>query len=213
MSTRSLIKLGIAIAMLSSASAVSEAADAPRGPAYRPPPRPLPFYNWTGFYAGAHVGAGGFDNGGGGGLVGGGQVGYNFQFNPQWVLGVEGDFAGTTIGSSDNIGGMVSVRAGIDWVSTLAGRVGYAFFDRWLVYGKVGGAWIHGSADINAVGIGSISFNGTTSGWMAGVGAEYALRDNWTIKGEFDTMDFGGGSNFNVFKAGVNYRFGPGGLF
>jgi outer membrane immunogenic protein len=209
MNTRGLMKLGLAIAMLSSASAVSEAADA-QSPAYRPPPRPLPFYTWTGFYVGAHVGPAGFSNGGGSGLVGGGQVGYNFQINPNWVLGIEGEFSGTTIGSSENFGAM-SARAGIDWVSTLAPRVGYAF-DRWLVYGKVGGAWIHGSGGISAPGF-SISFDGTTSGWVAGVGAEYALRDNWTVKGEFETMDFGGCCNFNVFKAGVNYRFGPGGLF
>jgi outer membrane immunogenic protein len=210
MSRYRLITLGLAAVMLASVSAVSEAADAGRPPAYRPPPPPIPYFTWTGFYAGAHVGPGGFD-GGGGGLVGGGQVGYNFQINPQWVLGVEGEFSGTTIGSSVSGGGL-SVRAGIDWVSTLAPRVGYAF-DRWLIYGKAGGAWIHGSADISAVGIGSISFNGTTSGWMVGVGAEYALRGNWTVKGEFDTMDFGGGSNFNVFKAGLNYRFGgPGGF-
>jgi hypothetical protein len=29
---------------------------------------------------------------------------------------------------------------------TLAGRFGWAF-DRWLVYGKLGGAWAHASAD------------------------------------------------------------------
>ena len=209
MSTSRLIKLGLAAAMLASVSAVSDAADAPRAPAYRAgPPVPL-FYNWAGFYGGVHLGAGGFD-GGGGGLVGGGQVGYNYQVN-QWVLGVEGEFSGTTIKDSVTVtgpfGGSMSVHAGIDWVSTLAPRVGYAF-DRWLVYGKVGGAWIHASAGIDGTGIGSISINGTTSGWMAGVGAEYALRDNWTAKVEFDTMDFGGGSNFNVLKAGVNYRFG-----
>src|ERR1700722_15153399 len=145
MSTNRLIKLGLAAAMLASASAVSDAADAPRGPAYRAGP-PIPFvYNWTGFYGGVHLGPGGFDGGGGSGLVGGGQVGYNFQIDRQWVLGVEGEFSGTTIGSRENIGDVVSVRGGIDWVSTLAPRVGYAF-DRWLVYGKVGGAWIHGSA-------------------------------------------------------------------
>jgi outer membrane immunogenic protein len=206
-----LIKLGLATTMLASTSVVSNAADVARVPAYRGIPL---VYNWTGFYAGAHLGPGGFDGGGGSGLVGGGQVGYNFQIDRQWVLGIEGEFSGTTIGSRENIGDVVSVRGGIDWVSTLAPRVGYAF-DRWLVYGKVGGAWIHGSADINAVGLGSISFNGTTSGWMAGVGAEYALPyNNWTAKVEFDTMDFGGGNNnFNVLKAGVNYRFGSGGLF
>jgi outer membrane immunogenic protein len=145
-------------------------------------------------------------------LVGGGQVGYNYQIN-QWLLGVEGEFSGTTIGSSVNVEGVGSAHAGIDWVSTLAPRVGYAF-DRWLVYGKAGGAWINASAGVDGAGFGSISANGTTSGWMVGIGAEYALRDNWTAKVEFDTMDFGGGSNnFNVLKAGVNYRFGPGGPF
>jgi outer membrane immunogenic protein len=210
MSTCRLIRLGLATTMLASASVVSNAADVARVPAYRGIPL---VYNWTGFYGGVHLGAGGFDGGGGSGLVGGGQVGYNFQIDRQWVLGVEGEFSGTTIGSRENIGDVVSVRGGIDWVSTLAPRVGYAF-DRWLVYGKVGGAWIHGSGGIDGVRGDSISFSGTTSGWMAGIGAEYALRDNWTAKVEFDTMDFGGGNNnFNVLKAGVNYRFGPGGFF
>jgi hypothetical protein len=35
------------------------------------------------------------------GFIGGGQVGFNYQIN-QWVLGVEGDFAGTTIKDSVN---------------------------------------------------------------------------------------------------------------
>ena len=89
-------KLGLAAVMLTSACAASEAADVSGGPAYLPPPSPIPFvYNWTGFYAGAHIGAGWSDGGGSGGFVGGGQVGFNYQIN-QWVLGVEGDFAGTT---------------------------------------------------------------------------------------------------------------------
>jgi outer membrane immunogenic protein len=208
MSTCRLIRLGLATTMLASTSVVSNAADVARVPAYRGIPL---VYNWTGFYAGVHIGPGGFDNGSGG-LVGGGQVGYNYQIN-QWLLGVEGEFSGTTIGSSAHVEGVGSAHAGIDWVSTLAPRVGYAF-DRWLVYGKAGGAWIHASAGVDINGFGSISANGTTSGWMVGIGAEYALRDNWTAKVEFDTMDFGGGNNnFNVLKAGVNYRFGPGGLF
>ena len=80
-----LIKLGLAAVMLTSTYAASEGADASGGPAYPPPPPPIPFvYNWTGFYAGAHVGAGWSDGDGSGGLVGGGQVGFNYQIN-QWV--------------------------------------------------------------------------------------------------------------------------------
>ena len=96
-----LIKLGLVAGMLTSASAASEAADVLGGPIYPPPP-PIPFvYNWTGFYVGAHDGVGWSDGDGGGssGFVGGGQVGFNYQIN-QWVLGVEGDFAGTTIKDS-----------------------------------------------------------------------------------------------------------------
>src|SRR5262245_17141507 len=100
MSNYRLTKLGLAVVMLASVSAVSEAADAPRGPGYRPPPPPIPFFSWTGFYAGAHVGVGWSDgDGGGSGFLGGGQVGFNYQIN-QWVLGVEADIAGTTIKDS-----------------------------------------------------------------------------------------------------------------
>jgi outer membrane immunogenic protein len=227
MSTCKLIKLGLAATMLLAASAVSEAADAQRGPAYRPPPPPpIPYFTWTGFYAGVHAGVGWFDDGGGSGFVGGGQVGYNYQIN-QWVLGVEGDFAGTTIGGSGSatvtgpglpvISGFAS--GGLDWVSTLAPRVGYAF-DRWLVYGKFGGAWAHGSGSgtvtVNGVPVAAVSASSTASGWVLGVGTEYALQGNWTAKVEYNMMDFGGDGDgkFHVFKAGVNYRFGgPGGLF
>ena len=232
MSKYRLITLGLAAVMLASAPAVSEAADAPRGPAYRPPPPPIPFYNWTGFYAGAHLGVGWSDGDGSGnssGFLGGGQVGFNYQIN-QWVLGVEADIAGTTIKDSVNAAVVSpglptltgSATASLDWVSTLAPRFGYAF-DRWLVYGKFGGAWAHGSGTasvaINGVPVNSISVDQTVSGWVLGVGTEYALRDNWTAKIEYNMMDFGSDgpfadSKFHVFKAGLNYRFGGlGGLF
>src|SRR5215831_1951443 len=127
-----LIKLGLAAVMLTSASAASEAADVSGGPAYPPPPPPIPFvYNWTGFYAGVHAGVGWSDDGAG--LIGGGHVGFNYQIN-QWVLGIEGDLAGTTI--KDSVSATVvgpgavitgNAEASLDWVSTLAPRVGYAF--------------------------------------------------------------------------------------
>lgn len=230
MSTCKGITLGLATAMLASTAAVSDAADAVRGPAYRAPP-PIPLvYNWTGFYAGGHLGVGWAD-GGSSGFLGGGQVGFNYQIN-QWVLGVEADIAGTTIKDSVNAtfvfpGAIAtsSATVSLDWISTLAPRFGYAF-DRWLVYGKVGGAWAHSSANISSsvitpVGGGGIggTIDQTVSGWVVGVGTEYALRDNWTAKIEYNMMDFGSDNpfadnKFHVFKAGINYRFGvPGGLF
>ena len=50
----------------------------------------------------------------------------------------------------------------------------------------------------------------TVSGWMLGVGAEYALWTNWTAKVEYNMMDFGddfvADRNLHVIKAGLNYR-------
>jgi outer membrane immunogenic protein len=221
MNTRSLIKLGLAIVMLSSASAVSEAADAARGPAYRPPPRPLPFYTWTGLYVGAHVGGGWADLGGfnsGSGFIGGGQVGYNYQFSPQWVVGVEVEVSGS--GIKNNLANAPFIPATIDlnWnvLTTVASRFGYAF-DNWLVYGKVGGAWADISVSVNSPFFTGSTGGGTASGWMVGVGTEYAFRNNWSAKIEYNHLDFGGDAGtfitgntvtVNTVKAGVNYHFG-----
>jgi outer membrane immunogenic protein len=222
-----LIKLSVAAVMLVSVSAVSEAADVEHAPVHRLPPPAMPLiYSWTGFYVGGHLGVGWAD-GGSSGFLGGGQVGFNYQINPQWVLGVEGDIAGTTIKDTVNASfvfpgaiATANATASLDWVSTLAARAGYAF-DRWLIYGKVGGAWAHASANITssiimpnvgAIGVGT-TINQTVSGLLLGVGTEYALWGNWSAKVEYNMMDFGNNNpfadnKFNVFKAGLNYRFG-----
>jgi outer membrane immunogenic protein len=224
MSTRKLIMLGLATAMLASASAVSEAADAAR-PAYRPPP-PVLFYNWTGLYVGLHAGGGWADLGvgdTGSGFIGGGQVGYNYQITPQWVVGVEAEISGSGIKNNLASFGTVfgPVTANFNWntLTTLASRFGYAS-DNWLVYGKVGGAWADVSVSVSTPFFGG-SAGGTASGWVVGVGTEYAFRNNWSAKIEYNHLDFGGdGGTFitgntvtvDTVKAGVNYRFGgPGG--
>ena len=106
---------GIALAAGTVACVCSaQAADLPRAPA----PAPMapvayapPVYNWTGFYIGGHLGggfansswndpfSGGTDTFNKGGFLGGGQIGYNAQFN--WlVFGVEGDFSWTGLKGS-----------------------------------------------------------------------------------------------------------------
>jgi outer membrane immunogenic protein len=220
----SLIKLGLAAVLLTSVSAVSQAADAPRGPAYRPPPLPVPlFYNWTGLYVGVHAGGGWADLGvgdTGSGFIGGGQVGYNYQIN-QWVWGLEAEISGS--GIKNNLVTTPFFTASFNWNSlwTLTPRLGYAF-DNWLVYGKGGGAWADVSVSANGpFGFGG-SAGGTASGWVVGVGAEYAFRNNWSAKVEYNHFDFGSDAGtfitgnsvtLDTVKAGVNYRFGgPGGF-
>jgi outer membrane immunogenic protein len=226
MRTHKLMRLVFATAMfspvmLAGATIVSKAADAPRPPAYPMPPPPL-FYNWTGIYAGVHAGGGWADLGVGDtgtGFIGGGQVGFNYQVN-QWVWGLEADISGS--GIKNNLASIGTpfgpITANFNWnsLTTLAPRFGYAS-DSWLVYGKVGGAWADVSVSVNAPFGFSSSAGGTASGWVAGVGAEYAFRNNWSAKVEYDHFDFGndGGTfitgntvTLNTVKAGVNYRFG-----
>jgi outer membrane immunogenic protein len=227
MHTYKLTKLVLATALLSpvtlaSGTIVSEAGDAPRGQAYGAPPPPLPFYVWTGLYVGVHAGGGWADLGvgdTGSGFIGGGQVGYNYQINPRWVVGLEAEISGSGIKNNLATIGPFTVNFNWNTLTTLTSRFGYAF-DNWLVYGKVGGAWADVSVSVSPPVFGG-SAGGTASGWVVGVGTEYAFRNNWSAKIEYNHLDFGSdGGTFitgntvtvDTVKAGVNYRFGgPGG--
>jgi outer membrane immunogenic protein len=217
------LKCSVVAAALVSAPGLAEAADAARPPAYRGAPA-VPYYDWNGFYAGVHVGAFGSDNSDVG-FLGGGQVGYNYQVG-RYVFGVEGELAGTSVGESVSFMGL-RTEASVDWVATLAARFGWLVDPRWLVYGKFGAAWSHASIETTFMGmpVPGMSIDKTSSGWVLGFGSEYALRDNWTAKFEYNMM---GGNDFpssvlddksHVFKAGLNYRFGyapipgPGGRY
>ena len=95
-----------------------QAADMPvPAPAYYPPVPPA-IYDWTGIYLGGHIGGGilvdsvsqngvspgGFNLAGSGdlrpaGVIGGGQIGANYEFAP-WVVGIEGTFTDSGISGS-----------------------------------------------------------------------------------------------------------------
>ena len=230
--------IGICAAALAAAPAV--AADLPvKAP---PAPAPVPVFSWTGFYIGANIGGawshstvtdavtGATFNTDNSGFIGGGQFGFNYQVN-NFVFGVEGDIDGTSLSKTGpgiaTAFGTLQASANTDWIATLAGRVGFAV-DRWLIYAKGGGAWVQNSATLTNLGTGaSVSGSNTNSGWMAGVGAEWAFSGPWSAKIEYnhvwmDNFSVGAssiiaGDQFNVsrdidmVKVGVNYRFGWGG--
>lgn len=136
-----------------------------KGPAV-PAPVAAPV-NWTGFYVGGFLGAGygtssmTFLNDGNtrpriAGLLGGGDVGYNWQLG-RYVVGIEGDVAGANIHGSRTCGAATGILAGngvvtgfspffltctsdIDLTATLAARLGVTW-ERALIYVKAGGAW------------------------------------------------------------------------
>lgn len=205
-------------------------------------------FNWTGFYIGVHGGVGGgdidttftnefgdysntwSDNAFGG--FGGAQIGYNWQFSPNWVAGVEADIAASGVKASfDANYGDVDyseyVETKIDWFGTLRARVGYAW-DNLLVYGTGGAAYgdVKISSGFNDEGfISDSSFSDTKWGWTAGAGVEYGITQNITLKAEYLYVDLGSigydGLNgisedightdadiaFHTLKAGLNYKF------
>ena len=121
------------------------------------------------------------------GFVGGGQIGYNYQFTPGSgvVIGVEADAQYVDFGNSrnryTNIVGALNPDltpvnpnglSGLDYFGTVRGRLGYAF-DRTLVYGT--GGFAYGGGGGNDFGLPNSSRNDFRTGWTAGGGVEYAL--------------------------------------
>src|ERR1700704_1953968 len=112
---RKIISTGIGLLALAGTIKQAGAADLPtKATLYKAPPV-VRVWSWTGFYAGLNVGysfgrsgttESFYDSGTGAllssidnrfnmnGAIGGGQVGYNWQFN-NWVVGIEADFQGS----------------------------------------------------------------------------------------------------------------------
>jgi outer membrane immunogenic protein len=191
----------VAIAFASTALA----ADLPPRSAYKAPYPTAVAYNWTGFYIGGHIGYGwstltGTDPTDGTvsnaklkGILGGGQLGYNYQIG-SIVLGIEGDFsiADVKLANNDPFGfGGGSIVVKNDYFATVAGRIGYAF-DRALWYAKGGGAFTRDKWDFNDGAGNTLSGRFNRTGWMAGAGLEYAVWDNWSAKLEYNYLSFSG---------------------
>lgn len=201
-------------------------------PVKAPPMIAAPAFSWTGFYVGGNVGYSWgnsdtntfFNNAEFGsfahsdalrlnGIIGGGQVGFNWQASPAWVFGVEADWQASGEKASGSVSdpfaspasvGTVttSYEAKISSFGTLRGRIGYAW-DRLLVYGTAGLAYgqVRLTGTTNQSGIDSQggSFNLSTPfsssnsniGWAVGAGIEGAIANNWTWKAEYLYIDLG----------------------
>jgi outer membrane immunogenic protein len=208
--------LSTAISVLAGSSAF--AADLPVKAA---PFSPAPVANWTGFYAGVNVGGGwantndGLGSGDLTGVIGGGQLGYNWQVG-QFVLGVEGDFQGSTQKKSDTFG-PISVEQKLPWLATLRGRLGYAPGPL-LFYVTGGAAWVNYELSGSAAGL-TVSDNATQSAWTVGGGVEWMFLPHWSTKVEYLYVDTGdkdvtlfgttvnGRAKDNIVRAGLNYHF------
>ena len=216
-------------------SAFAGSAIAADLPVRRAPPAPafvaVPVFTWTGFYVGGNAGygfAGGGDVSTVGafpaaqtlitagvvpgsskltpeGFVGGGQIGYNWQFGSV-VLGAEADIqytdlAQTKSATSTPFNVYSSYRTTTDYIGTVRGRVGYAW-DRWMLYATGGLAYgdVYNRHFVGPVGGAPVfagSKDGMKTGYTVGAGVEYALpTTSWlgsaaTVKIEYLYYDLG----------------------
>jgi outer membrane immunogenic protein len=263
----------------SSALAADMAAKAPSAVA---PVQAAP--SWTGFYIGGNVGAGwGHQNATFAAndpsaanflgavspppmsfktddVLGGVQLGYNWQVQPAWVVGFETDFDWTSLKGSSTANTALQTATysedeHIKWFGTVRARLGWLASPNLLIYGTGGLAYarVEHSGNVMAAPGFSIfnttggfsyfcgapgpttcfagSSNAVDTGWTAGGGLEWAIAPHWSVKGEYLFVSLknnsmtetalgtlapvtpasftvnSGRTDFNVLRAGLNYRF------
>jgi outer membrane immunogenic protein len=218
------------------------------------PPLPPAIYDWTGIYVGGHIGGGmlvdsvsqngispgGFNLSSSGnlrptGVIGGAQIGANYEFTP-WVVGIEASWTDSAIDGNTLMGcsGVCAIGATptpqerftsqAKWFAALTGRVGYAAND-WLFYAKAGGGWMNVRYTEDLLGIGGVTaqtqvLTDSRTGFTVGAGIEFGLVENLSGKIEYDFYDFGSknynfnaitpvsvSSNLHTIIVGLNYRF------
>jgi outer membrane immunogenic protein len=247
-------KLMLVSAAVVSLSVPALAADLPVKA--RPVPVVVPF-TWTSCFLGGHVGGGWAQKDitdpvelvqgaadtvttvrvNPSGAVIGGQFGCDYQFAPNWVIGVEGMAGGGNIGGSTAVvqpgaiaGDSATFKETTDFLTSATARVGFAW-DHWLLYAKGGGA---AAGDrYSAIGVsGGTPFDleglETRFGWTAGGGVEWAFWRGWSVKLEYNYYGFGSRSvtfidpntsntatatirqNIQVIMLGLNFHPFPG---
>ena len=223
------IGTGIAALSILATAFSAEAADI-RRPVHKAPPAPVPYFSWSGFYLGINGGYGWGTSDWSGfvfaskptGWLVGGTVGFNYQIS-SIVLGIEGDYDWADISASGVCAVGFTCGSRSSYLATFRGRVGLAF-DRFLPYITGGAAF--GNIKASLVGPATIlAASQSRTGWTIGGGVEYAFLENWSAKLEYLYVDLGSydtgfltplvaNTSFreNIFRAGLNYRFGGGPL-
>jgi outer membrane immunogenic protein len=167
----------------------------------------------------AAQGSSGVFSGKTGGVIGGGQIGYNLQLAPSWVGGIETDIQGLSNKASGASGVTVptagfpgvsvttnlAVAKEVDYLGTVRARFGWLASPALLVYGTGGLAYggVKGSTNVASTltgyGPGQLvvnpgtgaSFSDTRVGWTAGAGVEWKAASQWSLKLEYLYYDLG----------------------
>jgi outer membrane immunogenic protein len=178
-----------------------------------------PPFTWTSCYAGLQAGGGfgqtsltdsfgtialaggtGFTSANTGidGYLLGGQIGCDYQFGSNWVVGFEGSAGWGNISGNTTVaipgvpGDSLNFTENTDLLTSVTARIGYAWND-WLLYAKGGAAWTGNRYSASDTAGALFAFDGleTRLGWTAGAGIEWAFSRNWSVKLEYDYYGFG----------------------
>lgn len=230
---RKLVFAGVMVAALGVVESAM-AADLPAEP-YKAAPLIVPVYDWTGFYVGinggyswgrssniytidgfAPVASSTHMNGG----VFGGQIGYNWQPNRNWVVGIEVDAQGTWQNGTDNPPGVsttavspnclpgvliacpVTNVVGVDqklrWFATARARFGFVPWDNVMLYVTGGAAF------------GEVEWNATTTNTVIGIFGNTTTIASGTANSTHGGWTAGGGSEWVLSRgwtAKLEYLF------
>ena len=132
------------------------------------------------------------------GVIGGAQLGYNWQIGSV-VTGLEADIQGSGIKGSARRspvffntdsevipGSFLSTEQKLSWFGTLRGRLGATVTPDLLLYATGGLAYGHDDASANTffnnITQYPASVSKTKAGWTAGAGAEWMFARNWSAK-------------------------------
>jgi len=125
------------------------------------------------------------------GWFGGFQGGYNWQFAPAWLVGLEAD---SSFGSLRDSGvtqpSLFAASTKIDELGTGRLRLGYVM-DRMLVYATGGVAYGHEDKTLITSPSPGVATKVYHVGWAAGGGVEYKLDQSWSVKAEYLWTDLG----------------------
>jgi outer membrane immunogenic protein len=141
------------------------------------------------------------------GVIGGAQLGYNWQIGSV-VTGLEADIQGSGIKGSARRspvffntdsevipGSFLSTEQKLSWFGTLRGRLGATVTPDLLLYATGGLAYGHVDASANTffnnITQYPASVSKTKAGWTAGAGAEWMFARNWSAKLEYLYVDLG----------------------
>ena len=159
---------------------------------------------WTGLHVGGHAGALWSDetrdtidplaevfSHSGAGWLGGAQIGYDHQFGPSGLIGIEAAFSGVSLSkTSPSIAYPTSAyETDVDWLATVTGRLGYVS-GPWLLYARGG----YAAAAVTFIGTTPgdyVSVGGTRNGWTLGGGVDYMIKRNFSVGMEYNHYDFG----------------------